>query len=948
MQTIKRKEYTSYFRLMVLLLIVMLGVNTADAQDKLKIHGKVCDANDGRRPIDLATVSLPDFNLVTTTTSDGSYVLPQVPRGRVRMVVRYLGKLEIDTLVQVSADTRVDFLMQDEDFRLQEVLVTAKSGVSGKTTSSNISRNAMDHMQATSLFDLLALLPGVIVSNQNMNSSREINIRQIQGGAGSSMNSLGAAVIQDGAPISNNANLSAFNPTLSGRSGAMVSGASPNAGIDVRSISTENIESVEILRGIPSVEYGDLTSGAVIVRTKAGREPLRIKVKANPHVYQASVGTGFELGERIGALNLSGDYAYNLNNPVSSYNHYQRATAKALYSKSLFGNRLFSNTSLSVMYGRDDRELNPDDQEDRRESQGRDLGFTLNTNGLWTIDRGWLRDIRYVVSGAYTSKQSYFQEAHSVANAPYSATYVDGAVLSNVSGEHLFDADGKEITKLDGVEKGVYAHYLPNSYVGRYDIDSRELNFFAKFKANFFKNFGAINNGFMLGLDFRTDGNVGRGKMFDIANPPYRNLQEHDSNFRPRAYNDIPFIRTLGLFFEDNFNWTINQRRLSVQAGVRYDRTSVAGGVFSPRVNVSLDILPSVLVLRGGYGVTAKMPTLFYLYPERAYFEYINLNELNDESRPEAERKFITTTRIFDAQNPNLKIAENHKAEIGFDLHLDKLDMSVTAFSERLKNGYGMSKTLDTFRPVVYNEYKRNDVGALVLDKSYPILSSYYTPVNTSSVHTRGIEFDINVPRVEVIRTSFQLNGAFMHSDIFNENLTFYDNSRTAPATRKDIAIYDAKKFVAHDQQAVTTLRAIHNIPSLGFVISVSMQTVWRQSDWTTYHNDSIPVGFISLKDGKPTYFAPGQYTSPQQLKDAGLEYLLSNPNHSNAVKETIRPYSSFNINVTKEIGELMRVSFFANNMFRSYPRRESRRNPGTYYTLNNRFYFGVELSIKI
>lgn len=78
----------------------------------------------------------------------------------------------------------------------------------------------------------------------------------------------------------------------------MAGGASPAGGTDVRSISTENIESIQIVRGIPSVEYGDLTSGAVIINTKAGREPLRVKAKANPNIYQVSMGTGFELGKR--------------------------------------------------------------------------------------------------------------------------------------------------------------------------------------------------------------------------------------------------------------------------------------------------------------------------------------------------------------------------------------------------------------------------------------------------------------------------------------------------------------------------------------------------------------------------------------------------------------------------------------------------------------------------
>ena len=117
------------------------------------------------------------------------------------------------------------------------------------------------------------------------------------------MNAMGTAIIRDGAPISNNANLSAMSPTvLSGTEtpASLAGGASPAGGTDVRSISTENIESIQIVRGIPSVEYGDLTSGAVIINTKAGREPLRVKAKANPNIYQVSMGTGFELGKKKG------------------------------------------------------------------------------------------------------------------------------------------------------------------------------------------------------------------------------------------------------------------------------------------------------------------------------------------------------------------------------------------------------------------------------------------------------------------------------------------------------------------------------------------------------------------------------------------------------------------------------------------------------------------------
>ena len=44
-------------------------------------------------------------------------------------------------------------------------------------------------------------------------------------------------------------------------------------GTDLRQISADNIDNVEVVRGIPSAEYGDLTSGLVIVHSKVGLTP---------------------------------------------------------------------------------------------------------------------------------------------------------------------------------------------------------------------------------------------------------------------------------------------------------------------------------------------------------------------------------------------------------------------------------------------------------------------------------------------------------------------------------------------------------------------------------------------------------------------------------------------------------------------------------------------------
>ena len=923
----------------------------AQSHEKGSISGKIheLDEKEKRIPLGYATLYFPDYGIGTTSDENGRFSMPNVPMGKARVQVMYVGKVTIDTLVNVNRDLTLDFTLQSENFNLKEVTVTATQNRAGRSTASNISRQAMDHLQATSLNDLLSLMPGGISQNSALNSSQQINIRQIASNSSheEALNALGTAIIRDGAPISNNSNLSAMNPTVSGGASAMSGGASPSGGVDVRSISTENIESVEIIRGIPSVEYGDLTSGAVIVHTKAGREPLRVKAKANPNVYQISMGTGYELGKDKGALNVSADYAYNTNDPKATYQHYQRATGKVMYSNSFFHNKLRSNTSLDFMYGKDTRDRNPDDESTQTTSEGRDVGFNLNTNGTWNINKGWLQNIRYVISGNYTDKQSFFETAYGSASAPYSMTITDGAILSNFKGQHIFDAEGTPITNFGSEDANHYAVFLPSSYIGHYEIDSREVNAFAKLTATLFKQSGKVNNRILLGVDFKTDGNVGKGKTFDPTSPPLRNQTSKNSSYRPRPYKDIPFIHQFGAFVEENFAWNIGEREWKMQAGVRFDHASVVGSVLSPRFNASFDLIPHTLTLSGGYGITSKMPTLLYLYPEKAYFEYVNINELANESIPENERLFMTTTKVYDTSNENLKVAKNHKAEIGLRLNIGKVSASVTAFQERLKNGYSLDNTFSSFNSFSYKEYTRNENGDLVLASNLPVLNSYYTPTNNMNVNTQGIEFDVNVGRIDAIRTSFQLNGAWMRTQSWNNGYDFYDNSGTSASSRTPVAIYEAGAVKSYRQQLATTLRATHNIPEIGFVVTLTTQAIWNQSNWKTFGNDTIPVGYISLEN-EVTMFPEGKYTSTEQLKADGYDYMLQNPNHSHAIKETYSPYFCFNLNVTKEISDMFRVSFFANNMFRSYPRVESKRNPGTYISLNNRFFFGLELSCTL
>lgn len=941
----------------VLVMVLVLGLGQSFAQTNYAtLKGKVVELDNPSVPVEFATVQILPQGSFNTTNTKGEFSFERLSPGRISVKIDFLGMETIDTTFSIApgSETVITFRMQQSSFRLNEVSVVAQESKAGKATASNISRQAMDHLQTSSLSDIMQLLPGGVTSYESgLASAKTFTIRSLganptnsgipTSGDAANMNSMGTAIVIDGAPLSNNANLQTLSPAISGGGGAVAGGSSPNAGLDIRSISTDNIESVEIIRGIPSVEYGDLTSGAVIIKSKAGKEPLTIRFKTDPSIYQTSVSKGMSLGENRGNLNISGDYAYSVSDATESYAYYQRATARAMYSN-LFGN-LSSNTSLDFSLGKDTREVNPDDQRNQLETGAKDIGIRFNTNGTWNINRGWLNNVKYTLSGSYRDKHSFRQELLGNAFAAYSMSNTNGAVLSNRPGQKVYDDLGNELTNIPSNESDLIATYLPNEYFSRYDIYGKEINAFANVNATFSKRTGNVTNRILVGANLKTDGNIGDGKVYDVNNPPYRSLSAENSSPRPRKYSSIPFVNQLSLYAEENLSWSMGERELIVQAGVRYDNIN-GKNAFSPRTNLSFDILPKKLWIRGGLGTTAKAPTTLYLYPEDAYFDFVLFNTLNSSSVPQEEQLFLAKTRVFETTNEDLKIASNNKAEIGFDLRINKMRFSVTAYDEQLKNGYRTATSIDNYQwleYVIYEEAQQNpgSIPTLKEKERHNIFVSYASPTNDGRSHNRGVEFDFDFGRVNSIRTSFVLNGAYMRSTDWSDSYSF-SNRQNLNELERNIGIYEKGKEKIERERFTTTFRATHNIPSIGFVLTATAQVNWLNKYWTNYGNDTMFVSYISREDGLVKPFDPSMKDDPE------FAYMFEPRNNTRFIAESYFPVLLINLHLTKEIGDNVKASFYANNMINNRPLYQKKASPGSFTRLNIPMYFGFELSLQI
>jgi hypothetical protein len=114
-----------------------------------------------------------------------------------------------------------------------------------------------------------------------------------------------------------------------------------------------------VIRGIPSAEYGDLASGAVIVNTKAGYTPYEIRTKINPVTFNTSLGKGWNFGKNRGSLNANIDYAQAWGDPRQKSTSFDRISAGVAYTKTI-GKIWYTNTKLSFSNLLDFRGTDPD------------------------------------------------------------------------------------------------------------------------------------------------------------------------------------------------------------------------------------------------------------------------------------------------------------------------------------------------------------------------------------------------------------------------------------------------------------------------------------------------------------------------------------------------------------------------------------------------------------
>lgn len=943
-----------------------LGADEKQAPHQLS--GKVTSRENGE-PLEMVLIRLSNSEWATTNQY-GEYKFPKLQSGTYKYEVSYLGFEKMQGEITVNKDiTDFNFKMMPSGLGLQEVVVTAEEQKIGST--SRIGQAAIQHVQAKSVEDMLQLLPGQVTKNPDLTNAGQASIREIDAG-GNSNNALGTAVIVDGSPLTNDANMQVFSTARGGSASSLQQNTmndqtTSGRGTDLRAISPDNIESIEVIRGIPSVEYGNLTSGAVVIKTKVGTTPYEGKVKVDPNSKLFYLGKGFKLKNDNGALNFSADYTQSYADTRKKYQGYQRITGNAAYSNVFMKESAPISLNLKFAYYsnisnvKSDEAMRPGEQ-----FRNADQGFRFAADGVWRLNKSWITNLNYSATFSYSHQQDIYRKYAGSGVVPYTGSYDPGEMA---------------------------VQFLPAEYLCDYTIDGKPINGFVQLKANKMFQLKKGSNNIKVGAEYTVNVNSGEGMIYDINRPP---IQGDGQSVRPRSYNSIPAMNMMSYFLENSTELNLGSTTLNVQAGLRIntlfiDPMALRGNMtmLDPRVNVSYQFLSKQnnkvfddLSVVGGFGIASKMPTMANLYPNPAYYDYISYNSYVKDD-PARTLAVMTTSVVGNTANPDLRPSTSQKFEIGISGRIKRVRGTVTYFNEHYKDEYGFASmpynlgynkyTIPTAdqTPQTVPYYMNGAVyysvngGELKPANVYnqKEIKSYSVPANYYKTFKQGVEYSFNLGEIKAIKTDVIVDGAWFYIKRLSTGYGY--NSNRVEATENGQRVFNSYLAVMPsglgtvDQRVNTNFRFVTHIPALKLIFSTTAQVVWFQSSRTVYEDENgndrfyrtankngevlmvDPIGFYD----KNMNFTPWDRSYAQNIAYTPLVNQYANLENFNAQRLPIT--CMLNFKLTKEFKKFVELSFIANNFLKiTNTYRQTVR--GGYVELYSPMYFGAEIKIKI
>ena len=914
------------------------------------VSGRILEAGSGD-PVIGAVVRIGEDYLWAIADNEGEFVFENVQPGKHELEASCLGYVSVRMDIDVNKDIEgLEIRLHENSLALDEVVVTAQKAKDGLGTTHSLGRDALNHLQMSNMTDVAALLPGGKTVNPDLTAENSFSIRE--GGSSNGNAAFATAVEVDGVRLGNNASF--------GEPG----------GVDTRSVAVENIESIEVITGVPSAEYGDLGSGMVKINTRKGRTPTNVTFSVNPRTYQASVSKGIDFRNNNGILNISAEWARAVKKLISPYESYTRTGITIGYSNN-FAKGLRFEAGFTGNIGGMNTKDDPDAFTGEFEKE-RDNVFRGNTSLTWQLNRPWITNLKFDASVNFND---------------------------NLFHHHRYESFASNQPAVHAEQEGYFiAERLPLTFFSDQITDSKELDFAASVKYNWHKRWDELKSQLKAGVQWKANGNVGKGEY-------YQDPSLAANGYRPRPYTDYPFMHNLSAYAEEHLTIPVSGTKLELTAGLRLENVFIRNSLYnnkttlSPRFNLKWEITDG-LAIRGGWGITEKLPSYYILYPKQEYRDIQTFGFQHGN-----QTSYIYYTQPYTVTyNPELRWQRNRSSELGLEASFLGTKVSLTGFYNITEGPYNF---INVYEPYSYNILQRPE-GYVIPDNPQIKIDSqtgmlylrgseedYWTPMqvkvtdrtfakstkqnNGADVKRAGAELVIDFPEIKPVKTSFRLDASYTFTKYLNDQLAAYYQNGWSHTSLPDrsyqyVGIYAnggngnsvANGKITHNLDA--NLTAITHIPSVRLIITcrLEMSLLRRSRNLSMYNGESYaytvseadknPTGGNINEGNSFTAIRPVSYmdldgnvhpfTDAQAADPAFANLILKSTNAYTFAQDGYGAYMSANLSITKEIGDHVSLSFFANNFTNSRPYVVSMAT-GVGAIFTPAFYYGLTCRLK-
>lgn len=961
---------------------------------QFSVSGKILNQKN-KQPLSDVSITIAETDLWAVTNHNGIFKIDNIPSGKnmIRMSRLNFSAISFEVVINKNINDTV-FLLKESNLTLDDVSVTA---ILNKTTTTafTIDRTALDHIQMTSVADALQLLPGG-KTNRNLHlatsGAQNIAVNGRSGEDGSPLFGVGIEV--DGVRLSPNS-IPATNLIA-------------NPPVDIRNIASANIESIEVVKGIPSVEYGDMTNGMLKVNTRKGATKYILELLTKPNTKQVALSKGFDLGGRNGILNTSLEHTKSISNIAAPNTSYDRNSLTLKYSNT-FNQKakqpILVDLGITGNIGGYDTKSDPDKFVNTY-TQSKDNVLRSNFSVKWLLHKKWITNLEGSAAVNYNDQQSESNTNKSAASSVAALHAMETGYFVGQTYEQNPNADVLLVA--------------PGYWYEKSFNDSRALNYNAKIKASWAKKMGTVFNSLQLGSEYTGSKNKGRGSYYEDM--------RYAPTWRPYEYSQEPAINNYSVWAEDKLRIPIRQTYVQLVGGVRSDFTGVDGSEYgtvsslSPRFTARYtirqnrkDVVLSDLSVWGGWGKSVKLPSFNILYRTPSYRDILTFAP-GTTSAGETFYAYYSTpyTRIY---NPDLKWQHTIQSEIGVEFKISGTSVTIIASQSKTNNPY---KGQNIYSPFTYKftdqsnlegsnipaanriySVDKNSGVVTVTDKTgvlpaetlvykeYTKFNPSTKPINSSPVSRKELSWIIAFKQITSLRTSLRVDGSYYSYKFINLLESAATNS-TSNMEDKYIGFYTGGASYTNGKKTKNldmNLTAITHIPAIRLIISARFETsLYNYSQNLSEGANGASRGFVL--DSKDSYLPsatttniyggdrfvgvyPDYYSSIDDLntripfaekflwaKDNDLALynelakLVEKTNYNYSFNPNkVSFYYSANINVTKEIKDFAAITFNATNFLNNMSQVRSSWTNGEFSLYESsyipEFYYGLSLKLK-